>query len=189
MYHIVFYMSTDLADQETKGQICTMNKKQENNLFVKECITEALLQLMNEKTMSQISVTELVERAGVARVSFYRNFTSKENVIEQHLVLLIKEWGREFEKKGDPSLFAQTLRDHFYAHKCFYLLLYKQNLSQMIYENIRGACGLNEAKSNMERYIKSMFAGTIFGWLDEWARQGMPETPDELALLTNEQRT
>ena len=75
-----------------------MNKKQETNAFVKECITEALLQLMKEKTLYEIAITEIVERAGVARVSFYRNFTSKENVIEQHLILLIREWGRDFEK-------------------------------------------------------------------------------------------
>jgi len=113
-----------------------MNKKQETNAFVRECITKALLQLMKKKPISDITITELVERAGVARVSFYRNFTSKENVIEQYLILLIREWGRTFEEKADPSLFAQTLINHFYTHKDFYLLLYKQNLSSMIYENI-----------------------------------------------------
>ena len=157
-----------------------MNKKQETNAFVKECITTALLQLMNEKTLSQISVTELVERAGVARVSFYRNFSSKENVIEQHLINLIKKWGKTFEEAGDPSVFSKTLIEHFFAHKDFYLLLYKQNLSFMIYENIRGACLLDLAENNFEKYTKSMFAGAIFGWLDEWARQGMIETPDEI---------
>lgn len=55
-----------------------MNKKQETNAFVKECITEALLKLMNEKAISDITITELVERAGVARASFYRNFASKK---------------------------------------------------------------------------------------------------------------
>ena len=110
-----------------------MNKKQETNAFVRECITKALLQLMDKKPISDITITELVERAGVARVSFYRNFTSKENVIEEYLILLIREWGRTFEEKADPSLFAPTLLNHFYAYKEFYLLLYKQNLSSMIY--------------------------------------------------------
>ena len=164
-----------------------MNKKQETNAFVKECITEALLKLMNEKAISDITIMELVERAGVARVSFYRNFASKENIIEQYLLLLIREWGAEFEAKGDPSLFAQTLLRHFYRYKEFYLLLYKHNLSSMIYENIRGACQLDLAGNNFERYTKAMFAGAVFGWLDEWARQGMPETPEEIVLLSSKQ--
>lgn len=53
----------------------------------------------------------------------------------------------------------------------------------MIYENLRMACSLNEAQSNIERYGKSMFAGMLFGWLGEWRRQGMPEEPDKLTLL------
>lgn len=164
-----------------------MNKKQETNAFVKECITKALFQLMNERPISDIAITELVERAGVARASFYRNFSSKENVIEQYLILLIREWGREFEERADPSLFAEMLLSHFYAHKEVYLLLYKQNLSSMIYENIRWSCQLDLAGNNFERYAKAMFAGAVFGWLDEWARQGMPETPEEIVLLSSKQ--
>ena len=163
-----------------------MNKKQESNAFIKECITQALLKLMNKKSITNISVTELVKQAGVARVSFYRNFASKEDVIEQRLIALIREWGGEFERKGDPSLFAQTLLEHFYKHKGFYLLLYKHNMSSMIYENIRGACRIDLAHSSLERYGKAMFAGGIFGWLDEWMRQGMPESPDEIAFLSKQ---
>ena len=164
-----------------------MNKKQETNLFVKECITEALLMLMNNKLLSEISVTEIVERAGVARVSFYRNFSNKEDVIKKHLGVLICEWGKDFEEKGDPTRFAESLLKHFYRHRNFYLLLYKQGLSAMIYENLREACNMENAQSNLERYTKSMFAGAIFGWLDEWSRQGMLETPEEIVLLTNTQ--
>lgn len=162
-----------------------MNKKQETNFFVKECITEALLLLMKNKLLSEISVTEIVERAGVARVSFYRNFGSKEDVIKEHLGFLICEWGKDFEEKGDPTYFAESLLKHFYKYREFYLLLYKHELSAMIYENLRCACSLDKAKNNLERYTKSMFAGAIFGWLDEWARQGMPETPEEITLLAN----
>ena len=54
----------------------------------------------------------------------------------------------------------------------------------MIYETLRTACKLDESQSNMERYGKSMLAGMLFGWVDEWMRQGMPETPEEIVLLT-----
>ena len=29
-----------------------------------------------------------------------------------------------------------------------------------------------------------MFAGLLFGWVYEWMRRGMPETPEEIVLLT-----
>lgn len=161
-----------------------MNKKQEANAFVKECITTALLQMMETMPFDEIAITDLVKKAGVGRVSFYRNFESKKDVLEKHLILLIQEWGKEFEALGDPQKFSDTLLRHYYKYKDFYLLLYRQGLPEMIYETIRAACKLDEAQNNLERYCKSMVAGMIWGWIDEWMRQGMPEDPDEIALLS-----
>lgn len=161
-----------------------MNKKQETNAFVKECITTALIQMMESQSIDDISIIDLIKRAGVSRNSFYRNFGSKRDILEKHLVVLIQEWGKEFEDRADPDYFFESLMKHYYKYKNFYLLLYRQGLSGMIYETIRKACKLEEAQNNVERYFKSMLAGLIFGWLDEWMRQGMPESPEELVLLT-----
>ena len=163
-----------------------MNRKQEANALVIECITTALLKLMEKHPFDSIAITDLTKLAGVGRVSFYRNFESKKNVLERHLQSLLNEWGKEFEELGDPSAFSDSLLRHYYAHKDFYLLLYKQGLSDMIYETIRDATKMEEARHNYERYAKSMIAGMIWGWVDEWMRQGMPESPDELALLSTQ---
>jgi len=163
-----------------------MNKKQEANAFVKECITTALLQMMENTPFEDIAITDLVKKAGVGRVSFYRNFESKKDVLAKHLVILLEEWGKEFEALGDPNKFSDSLVRHYYKHKNVYLMLYKQGLSDMIYETIRGAMKLHEAQHNLERYAKSMIAGMIWGWADEWMRQGMPESPDEIAMLTSQ---
>lgn len=151
-----------------------MNKKQEANAFVKECITTALIKMMQEHSFGSISITNLVELAGVARVSFYRNFTSKEDVIKQHLDFLIQKWGAEFEKTGSPDTFSESLANHYYKYRDFYLLLYRHNLSAMIYENIREALHIDSVDEQNERFRRAVWAGAIFGWLDEWARQGMP---------------
>ena len=163
-----------------------MNKKQEANAFVKECITTALLQMMENTPFDEIAITDLVKKAGVGRVSFYRNFESKKDVLEKHLISLIQEWGKEFESLGDESKFSDSILRHYYKYKGFYLLLYKQGLSDMIYETLRYACKLDDAANNYERYAKAMFAGMLFGWVDEWMRKGMPESPDEIALLSGQ---
>ena len=49
-------------------------------------------------------------------------------------------------------------------------------ISNMILETLRVSVKLEEANNNLERYAKSMIAGMIWGWIDEWMRQGMPET-------------
>ena len=72
---------------------------------------------------------------------------------------------------------------HWYPTVEIYLIIYQQGLSELIYETIRWATKIEEAQNNVERYVKSMTAGMIFGWVDEWLRQGMPETPEEIILL------
>ena len=144
------------------------------NAYVIEHINEALLGLLKEKSLNEISISEICKTAGVGRMSFYRNYESKEDVIKKQLLQLIQEWEKDYEGKNDPTYFSESLLRHYYKHKDFYLLLYNQGLSNMILE----------ANNNLERYAKSMIAGMIWGWVEEWMRQGMPETPEEIVLLT-----
>lgn len=163
-----------------------MNRKQELNAFIKSCITDALIQLMQAKPFEEITITELTQTAGVGRASFYRNFKSKQDVLAQHLSDLLVEWGKDFESKGDKDYFNESLFRHFYKHRDVYLLLYQQGLSNLIYDSIRQAIKIDESANNIERYVKSTFAGLIFGMVDEWMRQGMQESPEEIVRLTTQ---
>ena len=58
-----------------------MDKRKEANLHVKTSIINALIDLMKEKNFDAISVSEITARAGVSRVSYYRNFDSKEDIL------------------------------------------------------------------------------------------------------------
>ena len=51
----------------------------------KEAIRKALLGLLLEKPLDKITVTEVVARAGVSRVTYYRAFYSLHEVIEEVL--------------------------------------------------------------------------------------------------------
>jgi len=44
-------------------------------------IFEALLLLMNEKSYNKITVSDIIEKAGIARQTFYRNFKDKDEVV------------------------------------------------------------------------------------------------------------
>ncbi len=161
-----------------------MNRKQELNAFIKECITKALIDLMKKKDFEDITITELVETAGVGRVSFYRNFDSKKDILEKYLKEIWHEWAKDYEEKNDMSYFITTILEHFYKNKEFNLLLYKHGLSELIYEVVRWGAKIDESESNVESYIKSMVAGTVFGLADEWMRRGMQETPEQIMALT-----
>lgn len=75
-----------------------MDKRKEANKRVKESITTTLLHLLNEKSISKISISEIISKAGVARVSFYRNYASKEDVITALIADILKSFREKHEE-------------------------------------------------------------------------------------------
>jgi AcrR family transcriptional regulator len=52
----------------------------------KSWIYEAVMLLMDEKSYNKITVSDIVEKAGIARQTFYRNYGDKDDVILEYLV-------------------------------------------------------------------------------------------------------
>ena len=80
----------------------SMNNEQKNT-YVKKQILIALLDLLKEKSLTDISVSELTSRAEIGRVSFYRNYQNKEDILKEESDRLIKEWGRLYESNPESS--------------------------------------------------------------------------------------
>lgn len=57
---------------------------QEKNTYVRTQLTQALLRLLQEKKLADISVSELTQRAQVGRASFYRNYQSLSDILFQY---------------------------------------------------------------------------------------------------------
>lgn len=64
-----------------------------------DLITTALFELLDSMPFSQISVTEVCERAGVARKTFYRNFPTKLAVVEQLVDRVFYEFMQKYDFK------------------------------------------------------------------------------------------
>ncbi len=60
-----------------------MKKEKENPISArsKKWLTDALFELMKEKTYEKISIREISEKAGLTRQTFYHNFSSKEMLL------------------------------------------------------------------------------------------------------------
>lgn len=54
-------------------------------MTAQDYIQEALLQLIQQKAYDKITITDIAKRAGVTRISFYRNFDSKDAILKQAL--------------------------------------------------------------------------------------------------------
>ena len=152
--------------------------------YIKEQLALTLFDLIKTKEFHDISISELVNKAGVGRASFYRKYTCKEDVLSQYIVEKLEQWKKDFDANTSGD-FVVSLFNYFYENKELYLLLYKANLSNLLYEGIRIASGINSPPDNISTYRVATFAGILFGVADEWMRRGMIETPEELHSILN----
>ena len=161
-----------------------MNNEQKNT-YVKKQITAALLALLKEKPLSEISISELTSRAEIGRVSFYRNYESKEDILKEESERLIREWGRLYESNPEsaPETLFPSLFDFYRDHKDFYTTLYHAGMSSIMMETIVSTIRITPEMQNLEAYMKSFWAYGIYGWMLEWIKRGMQESGKELLVL------
>ncbi len=164
-----------------------MDKRRAANLRVKKNITHTLFALMQKKSLSEITITELVEGAGVARASFYRNYCSKEDV----LVTLIRDVLDDFRSKippGQDSFYTYEnillSFQYFHTYRSYILDLYRSGFAfvfleelNRFHESIEGTM----PSSSIKKYQLYMYIGALFNTTLEWLLEHDSTSPEEMA--------
>lgn len=157
-----------------------MDKRKEENLRVKQSITNALFALMTEKRLSDVQITELVGRAGVARASFYRNYDSKEDVLITLIRDVLEQFGGEISmERGGFYCYENVLLSfqYFLKYRDYILNLCRSGfLSALLeelnrfHESVEGTM----ASSSIQRYQLYTYIGALLNtglvWLSGDAR-------------------
>lgn len=155
-----------------------MSKRDEIHRDVLESIAEALLQLMQRKPLSEITITELCRRAGVGRVSFYRNYASMDDVLIRHLNQCTNDWWAAFSRRSDSEIhdtFWPELLSQYRKNETLMKLLYQSNASHIIKTHIFSCCAPQRYSDPSDAYRAAALAGCIYGLVDEWIRRGMED--------------
>lgn len=71
-------------------------------------IIQALLNLMEKMEYDKITVTEICRNADLDRRTFYRNFDSKNDVLEAYISFLGEEYIKMYETLDKPSKHTAT---------------------------------------------------------------------------------
>ena len=170
---------------KSQGENVSPKSNEGRNQYVVEQITRALLGLMKEKPINDISIGELCKKAGVGRASFYRNFESKEKVILRELRKRLEEWRSSAIAQPDFN-FTRALFEHYYKEREICVLLYRQGLAHLSLQSIKDVYGPKLEQSNIDAYRAAFFAYGLYGWLEEWFKRGLQETPSQMAALLEE---
>ena len=165
-------------------------RKNKNNLFVRNCIAQALFELLKKKSFEEITVTDIINKAGVSRMGFYRNFTSKENVVEKFIFDKFVQTVEEIKSRRALNFHIKnimiTTLENFQKFSCYIKLFLDKNLDNLLYRCYHKAYYTlyqGEKESPIHKYSNEMFIGELFNLEMCWVRSGMKESPKELARI------
>ena len=159
----------------------------EANRITRESIATALLELLKTKEFKDISVSELVRRAGVSRQSFYRNYKTKEDIVLE----MERNIGTQLiEKMKDPSYINNPKKwfiEFFSAVKennALVTLLQKADLFITIFERVPSyiESQLDTCEPELHYCIVASIAAA-HSIAREWFKNGMKESEAEMAEL------
>lgn len=192
LYHVIEIASTAVCEtifalvyHMTEREL--MDKRKEENMRVKRSIADALFALMAEKSLADISITELVGRAGVARASFYRNFSSKEDVFVTSIRDVLDEFREEMDlSKGTFYTFGNILLSFQYfkkyrgyipdlQHSGFFAVLLEE--LNHFHESVAGTMPY----ASIEKYGLYMYIGALMNTAITWLSEGEQAAVEDIA--------
>ncbi|MBW6472129.1 MAG: TetR/AcrR family transcriptional regulator [Anaerolineaceae bacterium] len=178
-----------------------MSTKDSTDLRVRRTrkwLQEALLSLMLEKPFTRISIAEITDQAQVSRPTFYLHYRNKEEVLEDYLDSMYKNFMIDmqpfldsiiqgkiavkfFDQIADQAVFLRSLIDSEVSnlvmnklHKYCYDVI-KQSLDQAPYPSMEGI---------IWDYVIASIAGSVYAMSIRWLQMDMPHTPKEMGELT-----
>lgn len=167
---------------EQKPKNVSPFSNESRNAYVVEHLTSSMLELLKEKPISEISVSELCSMAGVGRTSFYRNYKEKEDIVKAYVERLFQDWVNKYRETPDlPAReVVRIVFSHFEAHRDFYTLLNERGLVYLLKDIILNLCGFNPEQEIRAAYSSAYVAFFLYGWIEVWFRRGMRDTAEDL---------
>lgn len=174
---------------ETENPIAIQSKK---------WLESSLLRLMEQKPFSKITIQEIAAQAQLDRRTFYRNFSSKEEILSFHIRNLSDEWVVALLE--EPTLTIPTVLRIFFEkaeeEKTFLLCLKENNLLMFLLDSFNDLLpsihSLIEPKFNGQfgsenvEYIFAFNTGGFWNILVKWINGDFPHSPDKMATIVHD---
>ncbi len=166
-----------------------MGANPKTTAFLKECLADALIKLLETKPMEKITITEIAKLAGVGRTTYFRNFKSKEEMLFFKLILLWERWVEEHSIEKEKYFNAGNTLTFFqfnYSIRPLLELMYSRNLQSALFRSFYNDLMPKNSLLPIDRYESSFYLYGLFGLLDEWITRGFKETPEQMNEIVME---
>ena len=156
--------------------------------LTKNYIFEAFYQLLIKHSYEDINVSDICDKAGVSRMSFYRNFKSKEDLLSKSIEKTLQNLKTNLLAQNNLSQFVVTkeifastaqLKEALGAFKnTDYLNRFINHISEQLF-TFAPEDKINPTK----KYIPVFYFNALTGVLGFWLNNGAKESPEDMAKL------
>lgn len=153
---------------------------------VVEYITDAMFELLGKKDYTRITVQDLVNKAGVCRASFYRNYFTMDEVIDRFLDGLFAE---AYPREAMSSTNVEECILHFFTTA----LKYRRQLQLLLRRGLLDRVNIAFYHQTLEqirhlhvlnnRYQPYFFSGASAAMLCAWVENNFAESPREMTHI------
>ncbi len=163
-----------------------MKKQDKRSRRTRTWLLETLLKLLENKEYSEITITELTEKADIARQTFYRNYDSMDDILLSRLNEIVDEYlakvFKNMETKKDPDwdFEVKQLILLWQENEVVFRALKKAGLDYQVMEKLshlftRFHMKAQNLKELDERhqYLVYYLAGGVFMVLNKWFENDM----------------
>ena len=157
----------------------------ESNKVTREAIDLAMLDLLEKQDFDRITIMSIVKRAGVSRQSFYRNYTSKEDIIIEIEEKILQVFSESLNDKKYENNLSLWFRDFFIfisQNKKYIAILIKANLTDVLFSKAPFIVEdwMGKQTNALHYYIVGNLSA-IKSVAIAWFEHGMKESPDEMS--------
>ena len=160
-----------------------MAKNDITSEFLKDCMAEAVMKLLEQWPLDKIQVKQICDASGYHRASWFRAFHSKSEAVTYHIVRLWEQWSKrhgvairddfDIEQAEDFFLYNYEIRDKL-------RLLYQRGLMPELAASFTTVLVDTHANDPSRAYQSSIFAFSLYGILREWIIRDFDRTPSEM---------
>ncbi len=157
----------------------------------KEWIFTALMTLMKKNAFRNISIGDITEKAGVARLTFYRNFESKEDILINQGRKIYEQLMIDLEsgisEENVPYNSIKKIISVFNDYADLFEVLLKNRLDYLIMQSfeveisniLKRILGINKD----DKYKVKFYEGALFAIAVEWIKNSRKESIEEMTNI------
>ncbi|MCD7955225.1 MAG: TetR/AcrR family transcriptional regulator [Lachnospiraceae bacterium] len=160
----------------------------QNKEATKDCVFTALAGLMEQKEYKYISVTDIARKAGVSRMTYYRNYSSKDDILIQHFRKISQQLLMEAKEDIEQSLVS--FFTYFQKYEKLARVLTQVDLMTLVVKCFSGFTDYlykslhpDLMNTTRARYAECYEAGGLFSILIGWLSEGVVESPKEMSEI------